>query len=265
MRKPLLALLILLIPLIMPGSAQAADGDGRYFGDRERGWFWYQDPPVAEEQEEETPEASPRAAPLTAEEPQEQLQKYQKHLDDAKALAVMQPTDEHVRRYIEVQKEAYDRSALFADTWRRVVWTNPTLDYSLEHPTNSVGAALDQQQTRQRQAEAVAALAESEGLFFFFSQSCPHCHSQSQILEQFSRRYGIKVMAISLDGGVLPEFPDARPDNGLAARLGVAVTPALYMVNPRTQEITPVGYGVMTESELTQRIYTLTAARRGRF
>lgn len=72
-------------------------------------------------------------------------------------------------------------------------------------------------------------------------------------------------MAISLDGGVLPEFPDAVPDNGLAARLGVAVTPALYMVNPRTQEITPVGYGVMTESELTQRIYTLIAAKRGKF
>lgn len=262
MRKPLLALFILLIPLAIPGCAQAADGDGRYFGDRERGWFWYQDPPILEEQEEEMP-AAPK--PLAVEEPQQQLQKYQKRLDDAKALAVMQPTDEHVRRYIEVQKEAYDRSALFADTWRRVVWSNPMLDYSLEHPTNSVGAAVDQQQSRQRQAEAVAALAESEGLFFFFGSNCVHCHTQAPILEQFSRRYGIKVMAISLDGGVLPEFPDAVPDNGLAARLGVAVTPALYMVNPRTQEITPVGYGVMTESELTQRIYTLTAAKRGRF
>lgn len=264
--RTLLLILFALLTATLTHAGETADGEGRYFGDRERGWFWYQDQPI-EEAPEETAEAPPQAAPApqTAEDPQAQLQQYQKRLDDAKALAVMQPTDEHVRRYIEVQKEAYDRSALFADTWRQVVWSNPTLDYSLEHPTNTVGAALDQQQTRQRQAEAIAALAESEGLFFFFSQSCPHCHSQSQILEQFSRRYGIKVMAISLDGGVLPEYPDARLDNGLAARLGVAVTPALYMVNPRTQEITPVGYGVMTESELTQRIHTLTAAKRGRF
>lgn len=264
MRTPLLIILALLTST-PTHAGEPADGEGRYFGDRERGWFWYQDPPPEAEESEEAPPAAPLTLEEPSQDPQAQLRQYQKRIDDAKALAVMQPTDDHVRRYIEVQKEAYDRSALFADTWRRVVWSNPTLDYSLEHPTNSVGAALDQQQTRQRQAEAVAALAESEGLFFFFSQSCPHCHSQSQILEQFSRRYGIKVMGISLDGGVLPEFPDARPDNGLAARLGVAVTPALYMVNPRTQEITPVGYGVITESELTQRIYTLTAARRGRF
>ncbi len=248
--------------MVIPGGAQAADGGGHYFDDRERGWFWYQDPPVPEE----AVKTPPQATPQTAEDPQALLKQYQKRLDDAKALAVMNPTDEEkVKQYIEAQKEAYNRSALFADTWRRVVWTNPTLDYSLEHPTNSVGAAVDQQQSRQRQAEAVAALADSEGLFFFFGSNCGHCHTQAPILAQFSRRYGIKVMAISLDGGVLPEFPDAVADNGLAARLGVAVTPALYMVNPHTQEITPVGYGVMTESELTQRIYTLTAAKRGRF
>ena len=246
-------------------GANATDGDNRYFGDQERGWFWYQDPPP--EQDEEKPKEPLRQAPSTkpAEDPQEMLKLYQKHLDDAKALAVMRPTDENVRRYIEVQKEVYDRSALFADTWRRVVWTNPALDYSLEHPTNNPGNALDQQQTRLAQANAVAALADTDGLFFFFSSDCGHCHTQAPILEQFSRHYGIKIMAVSLDGGVLPEFPNAVPDNGLAARLGVAVTPALFMANPRNQEITPVGYGVMTEAELVQRIYTLTVAKRGKF
>lgn len=216
MNKAIILLGLMILPLF--ASASAAQEDDLYFGDRERGWFWYQDPlPEPEEETEEPLQAAP--LPATPEDPQALLQAYQKQLDDAKALAVMRPTDDNVRRYIEVQKEVYDRSAL----------------------------------------------AESEGLFFFFSSECGHCHTQSQILEQFSRRYGVKVMAISLDGGTLPEFPGAVIDNGLAQRLGVAVTPALYMVNPRSQEITPVGFGVMTESELAQRIYTLTAAKRGQF
>ena len=111
----------------------------------------------------------------------------------------------------------------------------------------------------------MSALGQTEGLFFFFSSSCGHCHTQAPILEQFGRRYGLKILAISLDGGTLPDFPGAVPDNGLAARLGVEVTPAVFMVNPRSREILPVGYGVMTESELLQRIYTLTAPSRGQF
>lgn len=263
MNKTVILLCLMILPLFASASTEQ-EGD-LYFGDRERGWFWYQDP--LPEPEEETLEALLQAAPspATPEDPQALLQAYQKQLDDAKALAVMRPTDDNVRRYIEVQKEVYDRSALFADTWRRVVWSTPALDHSINHPTNTAGQAVAQQQIHARQTTAVAALAENEGLFFFFSSECVHCHTQSQILEQFSRRHGIKVMAISLDGGTLPEFPGAVIDNGLAQRLGVAVTPALYMVNPRSQEITPIGYGVMTEAELTQRIYTLTAAKRGQF
>lgn len=242
----------------------ASADDPRYFGDRERGWFWYQDPPLQEAPPEELSVVPPPATSPDAD-PQALLKAYQQKLDDAKAWAVMRPTDTNVRRYIEVQKEVYDRSALFADTWRRVVWSHPDLDYAAAHPTNSVGSFVDRERSRAAHVAAVTALADTEGLFFFYSASCAYCHAQAPILREFSRRFGLTILAVSLDGSTLPEFPDAVPDNGLAARLGVTVTPALFMVNPRNQEITPVGYGLLTEADLLQRIHALTETRRGQF
>lgn len=250
--------------ITLPYAVSATTETERYFGDRERGWFWYQDPPLLEEVDPR--EAMPTENPSSpADDPQALLETYQKKINDAKALAVMRPTDENVRRYIEIQKDVYDRSAVFTDTWRRVVWSNPALDYSVAHPTNSVGSFVERDRTRAGHVAATTALAETEGLFFFFAGACNYCHTQASILREFGRRYGIKILAISLDGSVLPDFPDAVPDNGLSARLGVSVTPAIFMVNPRNQDIAPVGYGLLTEADLLQRIYALTQSKRGQF
>ena len=65
------------------------------------------------------------------------------------------------------------------------------------------------------------------------------------------------VLAISLDGATLPDFPDARPDNGLAARLKPSAVPALYLTAPARREIRPVGFGLMSMSDLLERIAAL--------
>ena len=70
-----------------------------------------------------------------------------------------------------------------------------------------------------------------------------------------------------MDGGTLPEYPNARSDNGIAARLDAKAVPALYLTAPATREIRPVGFGVMSMTDLVERIATLaedvpTSARR---
>ncbi len=194
------------------------------------------------------------------------MQSYQKRLEDARALAVMHPKDEgKVKRYMALQMEAMERSGLFADTWRRVLWGNPDLDTTVTHPVTTVGVALERDLKRAAQADAVRALGRTEGLFFFYQASCPYCAAQAPILLRFARTYGLNVKAVSLDGSGLPEFPDAVPDNGLARQIGVGVTPAIFMANPRTRTITPVAFGIQSESELLERIHALTQARPGEF
>jgi thiol-disulfide isomerase/thioredoxin len=43
-------------------------------------------------------------------------------------------------------------------------------------------------------------------IFFIFKGSCPYCHKYSPVLKSFQNKYGITIMAISLDGGALPDF-----------------------------------------------------------
>ena len=61
-------------------------------------------------------------------------------------------------------------------------------------------------------------------------------------------------MPITLDGGVLPEFPHAVPDNGSAKALKVYSLPSLYAVNPGTQQIIPIANGALSLSELEENI-----------
>ena len=52
----------------------------------------------------------------------------------------------------------------------------------------------------------------------------------------------------------MPGFPNARPDNGIATTLKVTQVPAVFLAQPFTGKITPIGFGVLSESQLLERI-----------
>lgn len=253
---------ILLFPWITTVASAQIDGlERHYFGDRERGWFWYEDPPPPLKEQKHPG----KKQALTNVDPQARLKAFQKKLEDARAMAVMEPTEDNVKRYIEIQTLAMEQSSVFADQWRRVIWANPQLDNTVRNPVSAVGSWVNKDMHRDAQADAVHALGRSEGLFFFYKSSCPYCVAQAPILARFAATYGLRVMAISLDGSTLPEFPNARLDNGLSEQLGVSGTPATFMVNPRTRAITPLAFGIVSESELLDRVYILSRNKIGQF
>ena len=63
-------------------------------------------------------------------------------------------------------------------------------------------------------------------------------------------------MRIGADG---VGFGDQRLDNGIARSLQVAQVPALFLAQPFTGTLTPIGFGVLSEAQLLERI-TLVAA-----
>lgn len=68
------------------------------------------------------------------------------------------------------------------------------------------------------------------------------------------------MVAISVDGGHLPGLPDARRDNGIATTLKVAQVSAVYLAQPFTGKITPIGFGVLSEAQLVERIALVASA-----
>jgi thiol-disulfide isomerase/thioredoxin len=99
--------------------------------------------------------------------------------------------------------------------------------------------------------------ARTQGFFFFYSASCPHCQRFAPQLKQFSESYGFKVVAISVDGGYLPSFPDAVMDNGQKHSFAVTLLPSLFLVDPTHQKAALVTEGAVSTEELTSRLIKL--------
>jgi len=222
-----------------------------YYQRHSEGWFWYHDP--VPEQKKKTPKAAPPAAV----DPVAVLEAFQKQLDTAKARAVLKPTDENIRAYLQLNQLALNRAGDFATAWQRVVWTTPALDTSIAHPVNDQAVQLYNDEKLRKVDDFLSETAKTYGLFFFFKGSCPYCHRFAPVLKAFAARYGFTVIPITLDDGALPDFPTPRRNGEGALKLKVDTVPAVFLVDPRERNIRPVAYGYVSDSELRERIYTL--------
>lgn len=247
-----------------------------FYENQQQGWHWYAATPVEEEEiEEKSPERHSENETTNLSEnkekeesfiieihapadPKEELARLQETVETAKAQAVLDPTPENVKTYITLQNAIQQQALQFANTWQTVLWSNPELDVSLKKPTNQTARHVYLDQHQQDKAQAVQEWAKTQGLFYFFRSDCPYCQKFSPILKQFELTFGIQVVPISLDGGTLPEYPNAKPDNGAATRLGVTTVPAIYAVDPRTQNITPVSFGLISVDDLAERLWKLS-------
>lgn len=260
-RSALLAVLAVLPAIAAhaaePAAAQPpdpAETATAYWQQHREGWFWYRDPPPP------TARPSPKA-PATPARPRElaDFETMQQRLETLKRVAVMNPTDDNLMAYMRFQRMVMDRSQVFADRWQRLVWREPSLDYASEgRPTNTLAIAAFDERQKERDTAAVRQLAATHGLVFVFRSDCPFCHRFAPVLKRFAQSHGLTVLAVSLDGGTLPEYPDARPDNGIAARLNARAVPALYLTQPSRREFRPVGFGLMSDTDLVERIAALS-------
>ncbi len=232
-------------------SSELTEPPPRYWQGQREGWFWYRDPP-----DRPTTRARPNEQAKTAQPSELQaFEAMQRRLEELKRMAVMNPTDAHLLAYMRYQRMVMDKSQTFAERWQRLLWQAPELDYALQgRPTNAMAIQVFDEQQRQEDVRTVEQLARQHALLFLFRGDCPFCHRFAPILKRFGQTHGITIFAVSLDGGALPDFPDARPDNGIAARLATRSVPALFLSQPGRREIRPVGYGLMSDTELLQRV-----------
>ncbi|MCG2583879.1 conjugal transfer protein TraF [Massilia sp. TS11] len=224
-----------------------------YWADSRRGWHFYEDPaPPPKKPAPATPVAPVKPPELAA------LERLQEEVKTLRSIAVMNPTSNNVRRYMETEKRIAELASAFAEVTRRVAWTTPDLDPTLHgRPANAKALEVFQEEEQRARAGTIATLGKDHALFFFFRGDCPYCHAFAPTLAAFERRYGLRVVAVTLDGGVLPEYRNARMDNGISRTLNVSQVPALFLAQPYSGTIAPIGYGVLSESQLLERIATL--------
>ena len=260
-------------------GASAAGGEWRdWCGDpgsgaeQGLGWHFYCDRREEEPQEPQSVEPVP-ASPSgeAAASATERIEAMRKALEEARAEAILDPTPANVTAYLRLQQETLQRAAAFSDTFRRTVWATPEVDYTLRRPVGALAKQVWSDGRRQDRDAALARLGERYGLIYLGHAGCAACRVFGPLLRAFSLRHGLDVLAVSLTGEALEGWPEAVPDNGRAARLGLgggpgrspAPVPALVLFDSETKRVLPVGFGVMAEDEMAERIFALTALEPG--
>ncbi len=241
--------------------------DPRWNNRHAEGWFWRDvDPETPEPVEDKNEEIKPALLdPNTLypsmddhlADPLATLKALQEQVEISQARAVLQPKQENLLNFIQVQNELLRKNTLFADNWQRLMWRNPEYDYNQVRPSNPVALKTYSESYKIDLRDALREIATEYGLYFVIAQSCPYCHAMAPYLKRFAQLYGFTVITVSADGGSVPEFPDAMYSPEFVEQLGVKTTPAIILAKPSEGVIEPISYGYISLQELETRIYRL--------
>ena len=195
----------------------------------------------------------------------ERILAMRKRLEEARAAAILDPAPEKVAAYLRLQQAMLQRAAAFSDGFRRTVWATPALDYTLTRPVGALAKQVWGEARREERDAVLGALSERYGLIYLGHTDCLGCRSFGPLLRAFVLRHRLDVLAVSMSGGPLEGWPEAVPDDGRAARLGLAggPLPAVALFDTVTKQVLPVGFGVLAEDQLAERIFVLTARETG--
>ena len=246
--------LLILIAFFLANPAKA----NYYCDELQLGWSFYCDPKIQEPEKELKPAQPAAQSNLISEDPLAVMEKIREEGERLNAQAVLNPTAENIRRLMAHKKAISDQASYFADSYRRVLWASPEFDYNLIRPLTGIGSRTFQDLQKQAQNVSLSRLNEQYGLFFFFRSDCPYCHAYAPIIKRFAEKHGINIIAISIDGRGLKEFPDFRKDNGEADKLQVRAVPSTILFDHQKNQVINIGSGLLAQSELEERIHLLT-------
>ncbi len=279
-----------ILALILVFMSTSVHAKGFYEGKGE-GWFWYQDPiieePVVEEPKKEEKKEEPKK-----EEPKKEVVKNQfnkeieiikeqkeeskepppmstKWLKDniPKYIAEAQdnPTKENIELVLLLNRVAIDKAQVFAEKAKEITRLDPVLSGRGMFPQSMPERQFEYGSIDTVATNLVKGLNQKVGLYFFFHSDCPYSKKQADAMDGMEKLYGLKVVAISMNGKGLENTAYEKkfiPDNGKAKKLGidVKITPSIYAFNAEENKLAFIGAGFTTGSDLRDNI--LAVARK---
>jgi conjugal transfer pilus assembly protein TraF len=234
-------------------------GQQRWWERRDEGWFFYNEkkketlelPPEPKKEEEKKKEIESSSSKES--ESDTYIEKMRKIGDILLSKALEQPTVENIRAYLEWNTEMMKRAELFTVAWQKTLQLYP--QFASDTPmTDSLKDVYFKVKDNERK-NIIDNFAIKEVIFFFYTSSCPYCQKQAEVLLSFKKAHpNVIIKPISVDGGVLPEFPDTVMDNGISEKLGITMYPALYAAYPLEDRFERLSYGLFSLREIEDAI-----------
>jgi len=224
---------------------------GVWLDRKAEGWAWYEEAPpeIKSESENGLEDRPPPSFSYT-----DQAAEIRQKLEEILSKAILEPTEKNIEHYIQEQMKWINQSAQFSKVWTKVLLHRPDLDASTEFPVSQYGIQLYKQIQHDQLFALMHALIPHYGLFFFYEGKDQRSQTFSMVVQEFARKYGWEVIAISKDGYLLDGFADNHADNGAAQKIGVEIFPSLFLVDPHTADIRPIAFGLVSIDRIENNI-----------
>ncbi len=222
-----------------------------YYKDYKRGWFWYeQKAPGKPEEEAAKPQPEQKhRVPSLKDYTVEQLwnmypDDFQALLTDFQKKAVWRPTTENVEEYYYVQDIARRKALAFTNVAGYVMQKDPELSVDRDYPTVIPGQNALVRSREEEVKERILRARGDHGLLLFYSPACEYCMEQEKIMGFFESKYDWEIKRI-----------DFTQEKGLADMFRVTIVPTILLVRKDSPEAIPVSAGVISMSEMEDKIY----------
>jgi len=73
-------------------------------------------------------------------------------------------------------------------------------------------------------------------------------------VQSFSSKYEWQLLGISMDSQKFTELPSLEKAHKMVQKFNVKYVPAVVMLDPKTEEMKPVGWGLITQNQLEENI-----------
>jgi conjugal transfer pilus assembly protein TraF len=257
-----------LILLCMAALAFNASATNPYFKDKERGWLWREEHPAVVEPDplKEPPESAGQPSnPVSEEFTELDVAWLKANMEKIMVTAINNPTQENLAAYAYSQRLMLDMSSRFSSKMTDFMKLEDALNETNRRPMAQFAINSFKGEQLMSVRQVFDAVKARSGIWFFYSSTCTYCVAQVPVLNQLKLQYGIDILAISMDGGVIPgmeEF-DIVMDHGFAMseRFGVTATPSMFMVDSESKDVIRIAEGVLALPELEEKIMIVARER----
>lgn len=220
-------------------------------------YFYCKNDIAKSEEEEPKKESANSSQTLTRSELAKKLtQETREEYENLLNQAIHFGTEEDIKKLLEFNNKNLEKSSLFASNAKKIMWQDAKLS-NQQLAVSGIAKKVWTQELYKEQKDSIKNLNDRYGVFFLYRSDCPYCKIYSPILKEFAREHELEVMAVSLDGEILEEWPNTKLDAGQSKFLKVNSVPATILFDKKTQDLINVGFGVLSHSDLLKRINIL--------
>ena len=245
--------------LIVAGNVSAADLEAmsaqqnRFYNDTKHGWFWYENPPLEQEEQAKT-----RAPPIKEPRKVSSLDSYsidklwnmypddfQELLNVLQKKAVQTPTEQNILEYLTMQDIARRKALAYTNATMYVTQKYGEL-FNVNHvyPTTGPGVTARVSMQNDEIFQTINRAGNDHALIFFVSPGCGFCEKQAGILSYFLDKYGWQIKTVDISRNI-----------NSATRFNITITPTLLLIKKGQDNYMTVASGVIAMTELERKLY----------